>query len=157
MLQSRGASIALYMSIWLGIIVVGVLLGGTTLISHIQDITDIGMNPISGILSLITNSFSDARFLAIAAIILAFSGFLGVLTGNNFAVIYAVPFVMIMGLTNLFIIPTSLVTGEQFGNETISIITDTSSPTLQTMQILFMIFLGILTVLTVYTFVTGRN
>lgn len=158
---SKGVSLALYISIWFGLIIVAITLRGATFLDQMQEVKSLSENPVEATQNIISRAFSDPTFLTMILGGTVLAGFfISILTGNNFIVIYVVPIVLIFGLLNMFSIPTQTVTGEVLGNETIEILSGDpirDSGEIRTIQAIFSLFLALLTVLTIFSFISGRN
>jgi len=156
----KGASLALYLSIWLGLILVGIFIGGAAYTSHLEEIHGVTLDPVDVALNLIKESFANPRFWIFTGVTtLVMAGLILASGGSGFAVLYIFPLIMVFGLLSQFALPQSLITGEQYAyaNLTLEQGLPESSPTLVVLQYAITIFFGILTVLTLFTFTSGRG
>lgn len=137
---SKGATLSLYISLWLGIILVGYLLGYDLYAQRFKKLLD---NPISGTFDLLTNAFSDWRFLVLVfGTTLAAGGFASYLTGGGFSLLYIIPMAMILTFMEIFIIPTDIILKSTIPDE---------------IKIIYSAFIGGLTILTIIAFTGGRQ
>ncbi len=151
----KGATMTFLVSIWIGIIIAAVLIGGDPG-SPQASITDRWYNQILPILqdpigqfpTLLKNAFSSPSSAALVGIMIG--GTVGLpllanfLTGGGFSLLFAIPMVFIFAVINLFVLPTMDVINGSLGLPT-------------EFQFMYTIFLSVLTIVTIISFTTGRQ
>jgi len=134
----KASSLSLYISIWMGLIVVGNLLGMTMLTADVMALLN---DPITGSINLIISALQSPVFIALS-VGLAIVGLVGLSTGGGFSVLYIIPLAIISFFLNLFILPTQL-------------LMDANIP--QPISFIYIVFIGALSLLTIVQFTSGRN
>lgn len=133
-------SLTLYLSIWTGFILVGFLLG----LNPIQaNIAQLYQDPVQGMYDIVKNGFENELFLVlILGSTLIAGGLTSVITGGGFSIMYVIPLGIVIGVLELFILPSQVLI---------------SADVIPEVQIVYVVFVGVLTVLTIASFTTGRN
>lgn len=135
----KSASLALYFSIWMGLIVVGTLLGYNMMASSIETLL---MDPITGTYNLIVTAFTNPSFVLLATGLTVASLLTSTILGANFSILYIIPMALVITLLNLFMLPTKL-------------LLDANIPA--PISAIYVVFIGALTILTILQFTSGRN
>jgi len=139
---NKGASLSLFISIWLGIIITGFLLGYN---AQVERYTQLYNDPIGGMYTLLYEAFTNPRFLVFVSVTAVVTGGLtSILTGNSFAMLFILPMAIIFGMINIFILPTDIIL---MGGFDIPV----------EIQTIYSLILGSVTILTIVSFTAGRQ
>lgn len=140
------ASVTLYFSIMIGLILSGLFFFPQEYSQTWSLLSDFLENPLVGGIRIFENAFrgSGSIYLlglitlgTIASIRLASQVF-----GGGFSLLFAIPLVIIYSLMNIFLLPTSIIL---------------NSPLPYELKVFYTMLIGGLTLLTMVTFTSGRN
>jgi len=158
--KSNGASLTLFVSIWLGILVVSMFMDGSEFLNQATDaLTLISENPIMGIVDLIYKAFTNTFFgnTLLGGMLVAGGMAYGAVSGNSFFVFFAVPLFLILQLTSIFTLPTASFTSDSLDvGVTADIGTGPADSGWQMIKTVYAMFMGALVLLTILSFVSGR-
>lgn len=158
--RSKSASLTLFVSIWLGILVVSMFMDGSEFLNQATDaLALISENPVMGVVDLIFKAFTNTFFgsALFGGAFVAGSIVIGALTGNSFFVFFAVPLFLILQLTSIFTLPTASFSSDSLDvGATADIGTGPTDSGWQMIKTVYSMFMGALVLLTIMSFVSGR-
>lgn len=140
------ASVTLYFSIMLGLILSGIFIYPSQYSQVWTNLNTILENPIIGGVNLMKEAFTGEGSLYLLGL-LVLGGIASFkistqLFGGGFALLFAIPLMIVYALMNIFLLPTSIILNSPLPNE---------------LKIFYTALIGGLTILTMITFTTGRN
>lgn len=142
------ASLSLYMSIWFGIVLVGVLMYPSHYQSSMDMIMNMATDPVDSFWLIMQTAFSSitGNWVLGALTLLAFG--VGAyssyqLGGGGFSILFAVPLLIIISVFTVFVLPIT------------TVMSQTDMPLV--LQYTFFGFLGLMTIMTGIQFTAGRS
>ena len=145
-LKRIGASLTLYLSIWLGLIIMGIALYPEHWMDVWNNLQIIFSNPITGIVTVIKNAFQNGSMQWLLGIFIGtivVGGIASVFTGGGFNSLFTIPLILGFSIVIMFMLPTSI------------ILTQTDFPFMG--KVIVTLILGGLTLITIISFTSGRN
>jgi hypothetical protein len=146
MIYRKAASLTLLLSIWAGIIGVGVLAYPSGYKSTWDQIQTVYSNPVGAIPVIIKNAFSAGNLGMFGGLLVAGAVSAVIFTtsvlGGGFSQLFAIPLLIIFAVVNMFVLPTT------------QILSESGAP--YAVQVIYTLFIGTLTILTALTFTSGR-
>ena len=139
------ATLTYLVSIWTGIIIVGLMLFPQHYQETYDSIEAIYQRPIEGSLELIRNAFTGPAsgfllgLLTTGGVVIFLSQYL---SGGGFNLLFALPLLIVFAVVQLFVLPTATVLNSDMPLY---------------IKYFYTLIIGGLTILTVITFTSGRN
>jgi hypothetical protein len=161
---NKGASLTLFISIWTGLIIAGILLypekymgPGSISDAVVTAYTQSQQgNFLGAIMTIIQNGFTSPNAALILGLMLVggffAGGLMSVATGGGFSLLFAIPTLLIVAVLGFYVLPIT-----QIMADTSCAATSSAVPTPCPVQLIFILIFGGLTLLTVWTFIAGRN
>lgn len=144
------ASMTLFISIWTGLIVAGVMMAPSIpgapnqYQSYWDNLVLIYQDPITAIPQIVLNAFKSplAIFLMVGLLASGAVAVTNVLSGGGFSLLFVIPLLIVMAMITIYAMPTTMIMNSDLPSQ---------------FKIIYIAIMGGLTLLTAISFMAGRG